>query len=84
MKIILLLAVLAVSTICLPGRACAGPGHGVSYLTGNNLYMDRTASLDDPYLLLCVGYIDGIADALNGNVVNGYSACIPPLVTNDQ
>jgi hypothetical protein len=34
--------------------------------------------------MFCLGYIDGVADALDKNIINGYKACVPDGVTAGQ
>jgi hypothetical protein len=59
------------------------PGHAftASFVNGNDLLEKCNTPLD----IVCIGYIDGVAYAMNdGNAVNGFKACIPLGVTAQQ
>jgi hypothetical protein len=49
--------------------------------SGDDIYSECTAPAGEEYRhIFCYGYIDGIADAMAGNAINGYMACIPMAV----
>lgn len=51
-----------------------------AFESGNELLQDCTRQVQS----LCLGYIEAVSDALSGNSVNGYEACIPLEVTVGQ
>jgi len=68
MKGLLLCAVLVVGM--------AGPAvGGATFKDGNKLLAHCQA--DDPGWLICDGYVKGISDALDGNPIDGFRACLP-------
>jgi hypothetical protein len=58
---------------------CSSPDFA-DFQDGNTLLQDCTQQ----DLLFCVGYIDGIADALRKNWVDGFRACLSENVTAGQ
>jgi hypothetical protein len=54
-------------------------GEGI-YETGNTIFAACTGG----NLPHCVGYLMGVADAMEGNPINGYRACIPVGVIGSQ
>ena len=72
---------LALCVVCaaLPTRGFA------VFMNGNQLLADCDSKDDEFYLKgYCMAYIAGIADALGGNAINGYRACIPLRATQGQ
>jgi hypothetical protein len=60
---------------------CSSPAFAATALeTGNVLLQDCVQQ----NLQFCLGYVDAVTDALDGNSVNGYIACIPKGVTAGQ
>lgn len=57
---------------------------GVSFLTGNKLFAFCAAE-NNITSMVCLGYIEGIADALSGGQwVNGFRACLSIHMTAQQ
>jgi hypothetical protein len=53
-------------------------------MDGNALYSECSVPIGNEEFTACLGYLDGIADAMAVNPVNGFSACIPAGVENNQ
>jgi Rap1a immunity proteins len=69
-------------SIVLPAwLLCSSPASASSFKNGNQLLEECSSQVD---LLFCLGYIDAVNDALDGNSVNGYEACVPNAVTAGQ
>ena len=65
--------IFAALAICL----CASPA-GATLVSGNLLYHQCDKPAVKPGHALCIGYILGIADAMEGeDRVNGFRACVP-------
>jgi pullulanase/glycogen debranching enzyme len=69
----------AILAALLGAVTTAGAGY---YNDGNAILLDCTAR--DETLTTCLGYLDGIADAMQGNGINGFVACISVGVDNGQ
>jgi hypothetical protein len=63
----------AVVAICIMSTSPAN----AYFQNGNEILAACAGSPTLPDLGVCVGYIDGIADAMEGNTIDGYRACIP-------
>jgi hypothetical protein len=74
--VFLLVAVIAL--ISSTATAQTRPGGG--YKTGNDIFAVCTGK-DIPH---CMGYLMGIADAMDANPINNYRACIPKGVVGGQ
>jgi hypothetical protein len=48
--------------------------HGSSFKTGNTLL---TACNKPTDFQGCLGYIEGVSDAMDSNTINGFRACVP-------
>lgn len=59
------------------------PAHASSFKNGNDLLAQCDNSLESAWGV-CLGYIVGVADAMDGNSLNGYAACIPSQATQGQ
>jgi hypothetical protein len=60
---------------------CSSPAFAGAFQDGNDLLKECT---QQNHIIFCLGYTDAVADALNGNSVNGYEACVPTTVTAGQ
>jgi Rap1a immunity proteins len=59
---------------------------GSFFKDGNDIYLQCAAPTGDTQRGICLGYIEGIADAMERNATNGWEllACIPANVRNTQ
>ena len=53
-----------------------------SFLTGNDLWQKCNGNSDQK--MVCLGYIEGISDAMDGAPLGGRRACIPLHTTGGQ
>jgi hypothetical protein len=60
---------------------CSSAALASSFRNGNVLLQECSSSQD---VMFCLGYIEAVNDALDGNRVNGYEACVPNVVTAGQ
>jgi hypothetical protein len=60
---------------------CSSPVAAGNFTNGNQLLQDCT---NQDSTLFCLDYTSAVADALDGNSVNGYDACIPTRVSAGQ
>jgi hypothetical protein len=61
---------------------CSSPVAARNFENGNQLLQYCTNQ--DTTSFFCLGYTSAVADALDGNRVNGYDACIPLSVNVGQ
>ena len=70
--------------LCVVGAAVPTRGFA-SFQNGNTLWADCNGKADDWFIKgYCAGYISSISDALDGNAIDGYRACLPNGVTIGQ
>ena len=70
-RIIAAVVIAAVKSISAAVQAAGG------FEGGNSLYASCASPTGTVKWSACLGYVEGIADAMGGNAINGYTACLP-------
>jgi hypothetical protein len=80
-----------VKSLCLAAAAIAAflgtptsAGIAGYFKDGNDILRACTAAMGDPQFAVCNGYLEGIADVLESNVINGFRSCVPEAATSGQ